>query len=199
MENKNQVAEQSGKSESGIESESAGKVDASRRKFTGVGLGVSAIFTLSSHPVLAEVAGVCKSPSGFASGNLSQHGTPIICSGQKPVVWAASTSDAILNTKFHAIFTRTSTVGYGTGQSSSMKDVMAMPGGGATSPQPLGAEVAATWVNIKKGLIPATILTDTKLVTMWNEIVTTGFYTPMTGATPWNAAAVVTYLRSLQI
>jgi hypothetical protein len=175
-----------------------------RRRFAGAGLGVSAIFTLSSSPILAEVAGVCKSPSGFASGNLSTHGTPVICSGRNVAYWTAiTTADSQLDTKFHSVFSRGSTVNYG-GTSTNplsgptMKEVMAMPSG-PTAPQPLGAEVAATWVNIKKGFIPASILTDTKLITMWNEILTTGGYVPIAGATPWLPSQVVTYLRSLQI
>lgn len=53
----------------------------SRRKLTGAALGVSAVFTLASRPVLA---GVCQTPSAALSGNLSQHGTPTTCSGLSP-------------------------------------------------------------------------------------------------------------------
>jgi len=56
----------------------------SRRKLTGAALGVSAVFTLASRPVLANV---CRSPSGFVSGNLSQHGAPLTCSGRSPGYW----------------------------------------------------------------------------------------------------------------
>ncbi|MBT9589828.1 MAG: hypothetical protein IV089_02765 [Thiobacillus sp.] len=56
----------------------------SRRKLTGAVLGVSAVFTLASRPVLA---GQCMSPSAAVSGNLSQHGTPTVCSGLSPGYW----------------------------------------------------------------------------------------------------------------
>jgi len=59
-------------------------VDPSRRKLTGAALGVSAVFTLASRPVLASV---CQSPSGHQSGNVSQHGTSTTCSGKSPGYW----------------------------------------------------------------------------------------------------------------
>lgn len=60
-------------------------VDLSRRKL-GVGLGVSAIFTLASRPVLAQQ---CLSASAAASGNLSTHGAVPTCSGLTPSEWVA--------------------------------------------------------------------------------------------------------------
>lgn len=59
-------------------------VNTSRRRLTGAGLGMSAIFTLASRPVLAKQ---CTSASGFESGNLSQHGTPPQCTGRTPGYW----------------------------------------------------------------------------------------------------------------
>lgn len=59
-------------------------VDQSRRKLAGVAIGVSAILTLASRPVLA---GQCVTPSAACSGNLSQHGTPTTCSGKSPGYW----------------------------------------------------------------------------------------------------------------
>lgn len=55
-----------------------------RRRLTSVGLGVSAIFTLAGRPVLAAQ---CTSPSAAASGNLSQHGAPLTCTGRTPGYW----------------------------------------------------------------------------------------------------------------
>src|ERR1700690_849421 len=59
--------------------------DQTRRRLTGSALGASAIFTLASSPVLA--GGTCIKPSGFASGNLSGHGTPPASSGKPPEYW----------------------------------------------------------------------------------------------------------------
>lgn len=174
------------------------QVDTSRRRFTGAGIGVSAFFTLASQPVLAAVT--CKSPSGFASGNLSQRGTPVTCSGQRPDQWVLiTTADPILDAKFHSVFVRSGTVNYGgttTADGPSMKEVMGMASG-ATAPQPLGKEFAAALVNIRKGLIPPTILSETRLIIMWNELLTTGIFTPIAGVT-WTGSQVITYLQSLQ-
>jgi hypothetical protein len=64
--------------------------DKSRRSFAKSGLVASGVLlTLSSRPVLGEL--VCKSPSGFESGNLSFHGTPITCAGLSPVYWINNT------------------------------------------------------------------------------------------------------------
>jgi len=68
-------------------------VDESRRRFTKSGLAVSGVLlTLASRPSLGGGGGggggfACKSPSGFISGNLSQHGTPQTCSGRTPGYW----------------------------------------------------------------------------------------------------------------
>lgn len=60
-------------------------VDLSRRRL-GVGLGVSAVFTLASRPVLA---GQCMAASSHASGNTSTHGPALTCTGLSPKDWVA--------------------------------------------------------------------------------------------------------------
>jgi hypothetical protein len=66
-------------------------LDKSRRSFAKSGLVASGVLlTLSSRPVLGQ--SVCKSPSGFESGNLSFHGTPITCSGRTPGYWGANSN-----------------------------------------------------------------------------------------------------------
>jgi len=68
-----------------VESGAPSKV--SRRRFVQSGLAVSGVLlTLTSR---SAVGGnfTCKSPSGFLSGNVSTHGTPITCSGRSPGYW----------------------------------------------------------------------------------------------------------------
>jgi hypothetical protein len=97
-------------------------VDLSRRKL-GIGLGVSAVFTLASRPVLA---GQCMTPSSAASGNLSTHGVPPTCTGLTPAQWVAfaqATSPSSPNNpnngfpggnvKFHDVFGRGSRADWG--------------------------------------------------------------------------------------
>lgn len=62
-------------------------VDSARRDFGKTGLALSGVlFTLASGSAVGA-AFVCKSPSGFLSGNLSAHGAPITCSGLTPGYW----------------------------------------------------------------------------------------------------------------
>jgi hypothetical protein len=189
----------------GVEPGEHCNVDASRRKFTGAGLGVSAIFTLASQPVLA---GVCRAPSGAESGNLSQPGTQLTCDGHSPSYWSGiSGADPYLDTKFHDIFDKSKDIVDYDGETvdwggkAKMKKVMDDENrtGDAKKPQPLGAEFAAAWVNVKKGLIPGSVLTDTRLITMWTELLRTGVYVPMAGADPWSPQDVINYLRGLQV
>lgn len=188
-------------------------VDLSRRKL-GMGLGVSAIFTLASRPVLA---GQCMSPSSAASGNLSTHGTPPTCTGLTPAQWVAlvgppPTPDQAFpggNVKFHDVFASGSSANWG---QSRLYEIMGGGGGGgsgmlgspsntaaatATGPNPISAEFAATLLNIRDSRIPDIVLNETKLIGMWNEWLTTGAYAPMAGAA-WNYDQIVAYLRSLQ-
>lgn len=125
-------------------------VDLSRRKL-GLGLGVSAVFTLASRPVLA---GTCLAPSSAASGNLSTHGTTPLCAGHTPEWWvnfAAARSPAAPdqpdngypggNVKFHEAFASGGSANWGndrlyvvmggtTSGSSRRSGVLGSPSGG---------------------------------------------------------------------
>jgi hypothetical protein len=61
----------------------------SRRKFgkAGLAVGSAVILTVASRPVLANYGAMCKTPSGFVSGNLSQHGSPPPSQGLTPGYW----------------------------------------------------------------------------------------------------------------
>lgn len=192
-------------------------VDLSRRKL-GLGLGVSAVFTLASRPVLA---GQCLSASSAASGNLSTHGTPPTCNGLTPAQWVAlvvppNTPDKVFpggngeggNVKFHDVFASGSSANWGQtrlyevmGGGGGAGGMLGRPGNGSTlaaaGPNPISAEFAATLLNIRDSRIPDMVLNETKLIGMWNEWLTTGTFSPMAGAT-WGTDQIVAYLRSLQ-
>lgn len=186
------------------------EVNPSRRKLAGAALGVSAIFTLASRPVLA---GQCMTPSSAASGNLSTHGTPPNCTGQTPAQWVASTTSNNEangfpggNVNFHlqttnpvlnGVFKKGSRANWGNDR---LRPVMGAADNGNASPSanPISKEFAAALLNIRGGYVPASVLTETQLIGMWNEWMDTGGFTPTAGATPWNATQIVTYLRTLQ-
>lgn len=89
-----------------------GEVNASRRRFTRLGIGASGVvMTLASRSVLAQ--NTCKSPSGFLSNNASAHGDPAICTGSDPAGWSAMQRWPIEeSTTFVSIFGETSTAAW---------------------------------------------------------------------------------------
>lgn len=181
-------------------------IDQSRRKLTGAALGVSAIFTLASRPVLA---GQCMTPSAAASGNLSTHGTPPQCTGNSPDTWVSLAQQKNSNpnipnngfpngnVKFHDVFVNGSRASWG--GSTRLYEVMAAGDNGNTGdkPNPISKEFAAALLNIRGGYVPAVVLTETQLLVMWNDWMASGTFDPKAGAT-WDANLIVTYLRTLQ-
>lgn len=208
-------------------------VDLSRRKL-GMGLGLSAVFTLASRPVLAQQ---CLAASAAASGNLSAPVTLSTCTGRTPAEWVAfaksnfpespnipnngfptptfsllSASDGgniVFNTVFgsgsdkrlyEAMGGDTRTVapsGLG-GALSSRSSSGATSTSTITAPaDPISMQFAATLLNIRDGRVPDNVLTETKLIEMWNELQTKGVFAPMAGAT-WDATQVMAFLRTLQ-
>lgn len=200
-------------------------VDLSRRKL-GLGLGVSAVFTLASRPVLAAE---CMTASSAASGNLSTHGTVPLCTGLSPAQWVAlaappnNPNNAFPggnaeggNVKFHDPFVSGSSANWGQkhlyevmgGTPPGRAGMLGSPVNGkssgtidtfaaGTEPNPISAEFSATLLNIRDGRIPDMVLNETKLIGMWNEWLATGTFSPMAGAT-WNTDQIVAYLQSLQ-
>lgn len=168
-------------------------IDRSRRRLSG--LGVSAILTLASRPVLATN---CVSPSAAASGNMSHHGTPPLCNGRTVSYWAGIAANQYPggNPKFKAVFPN------GTKSkrtSENLSDVLGESDNGNTTqkPEPISQEFAATLLNIRGGFIPASVLTEVQLIGMWNDWVADGIFNPQAGVN-WDANQIVNYLRGLQ-
>lgn len=182
-------------------------VDLSRRRL-GVGLGVSAVFTLASRPVLA---GQCMTPSSAASGNLSVHGTPPTCTGLTVTAWVAQAQATNPtnpnhasnngfpggNVKFHDVFASGSRANWG--NATRLYAVMTGTDNSNTGsrPNPICKEFAATLLNIRDGRIPNVVMSEVGLIGMWNDWLHTGAFAPKAGAS-WGANQIVTYLRSLQ-
>ena len=200
-------------------------VDLSRRKL-GMGLGVSAVFTLASRPVLAAQ---CMAASAAASGNLSSPGSLATCTGLTPAQWVALAQSTMPNdpnnptqngfpggnVKFHEVLASGSSANWG--EATRLYEVMGGPTNSrrqgmlgqtqtdetaslnvaASGPNPISMEFAATLLNIRDGRIPTNVLNETGLIGMWNEWLTTGGYAPMAGAA-WDTDQIVAYLRTLQ-
>lgn len=198
-------------------------VDQSRRRLAGVALGVSAVFTLASRPVLA--ADQCMTPSAAVSGNLSQHGTPTLCSGRTPGYWkthpeswpspylpgSCNGGQNICNqaqnwkngTLFHPLFSGTQFMADLDGNpatpktSLSLMQVLMLTNGGnpwgLTDPDNLGAHIVAALLNAAAGLTPVLSVTD--VIGIWNEWASKGYFEP-TANVQWNSAQIVDYLKT---
>lgn len=184
-------------------------VDKSRRQFAKTGLAVSGVLlTLSSR---SAVGGnfVCKSPSGFLSGNLSAHGTPVTCSGLSPGYWGThpvqwpmpylpglcaknpctNAADWSGGTPFCSVF---NCAGNGTRYARyTLMQVIWLTGN--LDPSQLGAYFIAAVLNARRGATP--ILTESQLVNIFNEWDFKGFFEPTAGV-KWYAPDIVTYLKS---
>jgi hypothetical protein len=184
-------------------------VNTTRRDLAKSGLMLSGVMlTLASR---SAVGGnfVCKSPSGFLSGNLSAHGTPITCSGRSsgywgthPTQWPApyqagtcsnstctQAADWSHGTTFRSVFNCN---GQGTiyAQYSMMQVVWL---GGNLDPNQLGAHVVAAVLNARMGSTP--ILTEAQVANIFNEWNLKGYFEPTAGV-KWYAADIVAYLQS---
>jgi hypothetical protein len=199
-------------------------VDQSRRKLAGAALGVSAILTLASRPVLA---GQCVTPSAACSGNLSQHGTPTTCSGKSPGYWKQHpeqwptpyTPGGCSNqcnkcekwsggTSFHPIFKLISngkcnsfnadfdSNPISAPTSLSMMQVMMMNDG--SNPWGL-SDPDNLGMHIVAALLNAKkgltpILSESDVINMWNEWATKGYFEP-TASVHWSSAQIVQYIQ----
>ena len=214
----------SSKSEEQSLSGSEVTVNTSRRRLTGAGLGMSAIFTLASRPVLAKQ---CTSASSAASGNLSQHGIPPQCTGRTPGYWKTaqhgdewpspykqgtcnkgggpgdggcsnSPENWAGGTTFHPEL-------YGTKfmankKSLTMNQVMVMNDSsylGLTDKDNLGSHIVAALLNAASGKTDG-VLTVAQVKNMWQECQIKGYFEPIAGA-KWTPAQVVAYLQSTMI
>ena len=197
-------------------------INTSRRRLTGAGLGISAIFTLASRPVLAAQ---CTSASAAASGNLSQHGTPPQCTGRTPGYWkvsqhgqdwpalykqgscnengngggnggcSESPENWVGGTTFHPEFQGSKfTIN---NKSLTMNQVMVLNNSsylGVTDQDNLGSHIVAALLNAASGKTDG-VLTVATVKAMWSECQTKGYFEPMAGV-KWTPAQVVAYLKT---
>lgn len=198
-------------------------VDKSRRNFTKSGLVASGvILTLASRPVLGG-GWVCKSPSGFLSGNLSQHGVPQTCQGRTPGYWGTNTSTShpwpspyktgkCTNTSKRLDYNSWSNTGSTSGtmfndstlgfHCTSSTNVLKLKPysmmqvillGGTGDPYQLGAHCVAALLNARMGWTP--VLTEAQVRNMFNEYDSKGYFEPVAGV-KWYGADIVTYLKT---
>ncbi|MBI5430618.1 MAG: hypothetical protein HY938_09195 [Nitrosomonadales bacterium] len=199
----------------------AKSIDESRRRFAKSGVIVSGVLlTLASRPSLGGGGGfggggVCKSPSGFLSGNASGHSNDQHCGGRTPGYWAnhgdnwpspyksgsctdtqhkqdvkswsntGSTSGSMFKNSFNCS-------GYGSiYKNYSLMQVLLL--GGTGDPHQLGAHIVAALLNACKGWTP--VLTEAQVKNIFNEYDSHGYFEPTAGV-KWYPEDIVDYLKT---
>lgn len=166
--------------------------NASRRRFGKTGLAASGVLaTLASGPVLGY-GKVCKSPSGFLSGNLSTHGQPPLCEGRSPGYWKNHGGWPVANRstcKFSSVFTCKKGSPYA---SITMLKLLSHQN---FDKQNLGMHLVAAYLNALKGWTP--FLSIETIKAMFSEWQAGGYFSPTAGV-KWDAGQIVDYLQRTQ-
>lgn len=175
-----------------------------RRRLLQGGLAAApVVLTLFSRPALGGVGLECKTPSGFLSGNVSQHGNPTFCSGLTPGYWKQSQhfanwrppyypTDVSGSGGHHATKFHSATTGFNGSQFGSETMLVVLgTGGNAGGFTALGRHITAALLNAAAGLTP--VLTQTQVRNIWNEYVSKGYFEPSAGI-QWGPDQIVAYL-----
>ncbi|TCS38585.1 hypothetical protein EDC30_102324 [Paucimonas lemoignei] len=162
----------------------------SRRQFTKAGLGLSGVvLSLASRPVLGDV--VCKSPSGFLSGNASTHGPQPVCKGRSPGYWKNHKESwpIATDTEFRRVFPASPTSVY------AKYTLLQLLSPQKDDRQNLGMHLVAAYLNAISGWTP--FLTTETIIAMFSEWQSKGTFSP-TATVHWTSAEIVTYLKATQ-
>jgi hypothetical protein len=172
-----------------------------RRRLLQAGLtGTPIVMTLASRPVLAQVR--CTTPSGFVSLNASHPGSEM-CGGRSPATWNAldhNTWPESQGTQFTALFPTGSlysaTIGH-----LNLNKIMDPSTSGSGVPWDLARLVVAAYFNAAPSvnLVPASILSQTKVKAIWLEVSTYGTYSIQSGVVVWSYSEVAEYIASTQL
>ncbi|HEV8259862.1 MAG TPA: hypothetical protein VGQ19_03785 [Burkholderiales bacterium] len=153
--------------------------------------------TLVSRPVLAAQ---CTTPSGYVSLNASTAGRGVTCAGRRPSYWSTSQSYGDWTPPYFP----TTVGGPGGHQATRFDDVFAphysgktllqvvsLQGLGMDPANPVAQLIVAALLNAAKGWTP--VLTVQAVKGIWSEYITTGAFSPSSGAS-WNASEIIEYV-----
>lgn len=171
-------------------SEQSNSTSTSRRQFAKAGLGISGvILSLASRPVLGDV--VCKSPSGFLSGNASTHGPQPVCLGRSPGYWKNHENNwpIATDTQFSSVFPAPSSSVY------AKYTLLQLLTPQQDDKHKLGMHLVAAYLNAVSGWTP--FLTAETIIAMFSEWQSKGTFSP-TATVQWTAPDIVNYLKATQ-
>jgi hypothetical protein len=180
----------------------------SRRRFAQSGLAISGVLmTLATKPVLGQSL-VCRSPSGWLSGNASSHGTPPVCEGRSPGYWKNHTDSwpALVgtDTKFGEVFSCNLNSPYVTVTLLELLDDNQGKDQGKGKDQGthlhfdkdnLGMHLVAAYLNAVQGWTP--FLKIETIKAMFTEWQANGTFSPTAGVN-WSGSQIVDYLSQTQ-
>lgn len=186
------------------ETEAAALLSARRRLLRG-GLGAApVVLTLASRPVLAATN--CAAPSSFASINASRPSQVQTCNGLGIDYWsnpsnfsqwpAGYQANGGANaTKFVNVF------GVPVGESRTLLQMLQLSA--PSDRDAVAQQLVVSLLNVASGRVPATVMTRSGLVQIWNEFYTKGYYEPTAGirwfansSQPPGTPGVIGWLRS---
>jgi hypothetical protein len=170
---------------------------AARRRFTGAGIGVSGVLlTLASQPGMAATGQVCTTPSGFTSAHWSSHTPGSTFIGRSPGYWKNHPEawGRLLNKEaaFGSLFACASSNPLKT---CSMMTVCAHedPAKG-NDKNNVASHIVATLLNVRSGKVK--VINEERVLSIWNEFSSQGYFTPQAGANPWYGEDITRYLKS---
>jgi len=170
--------------------EQSSTANPSRRRFAQSGLGISGvILSLASRPVLGAV--VCKSPSGFLSGNASTHGQQPVCQGRSPGYWKNHQGNwpVATDTQFSSVFASSPSSVY------AQYTFLQLLTPQQDDQHNLGMHLVAAYLNAVSGWTP--FLTVETILSMFSEWQSKGTFSP-TATVQWTAPEIVYYLKATQ-
>jgi hypothetical protein len=172
-----------------------------RRRLLQGGLGAAPVMmTLVSRPVMAQQ---CITPSAFCSGNTSNTGPGVICTGHTPEHWISIGGSESHwprgfppHRPFNSFFHSPPYPPFGPPQSTPPKSLLDVLNLHANPPvDDVARLIVAALLNAAAGLTP--VLTTQLVKQIWEEYFTTGFgyFSPTAGAR-WYHDDIIIYLRS---
>lgn len=178
-----------------------------RRRFLKAGVAAAPVLlTLHSKPVLGNV---CHSPSASTSGNVSQQAERIETCGGYPCSYWRSTGaqggsgwlGVQPSTAFHPTYrpglAAESRQYLISGLQSRPYTMLELLNGASPNNRTgICSHFIAAQLNINCGLVPRSVMDITRLNQIWIEWSRSGYYRPSASARPWDAAAIVQFLKA---
>ena len=178
---------------------------AARRRFARIGTGAAGvILTLHSQPGMAAAGKVCTTPSGFTSMTSDSNSPQQSCEENRshgywkkhPDEWksrAGVDHEALFGNVFRVAGNYETIAGV-----TLMEIVDPTEAVKAVDHNNVAMQTVAAWLNARAANYAGlpTVLSEQRVMTIWDDFVTQGYYLPGPGATVWTGAQIAEYFES---